>query len=276
MAHLELVGHAISRMRGAPERIVGREAERAAVSAFLDAVPAGPAGLLLEGEAGIGKTTLWMDALSKAGERSFRILSCRAAEAEAPLSFTALGDLLDGLDGPMGLLPAPQGRALDIALLRAEVDGPAPEQRTVSVAVLSLLRILAAEGPVLVAVDDAQWLDRPSARVLEFALRRLDRAPVGVLSAVRTGEGGRLRFWEGLGFPVVRLEVGPLSLADVDALLGGRGAVLPPSDPAQGTPDGSREPPLRARGRRGGRSPRSQMVRWTYHPYPGRPPEADR
>ena len=76
--------------------VVGRDREMAAVAAFLDAVPAGPAGLLLEGAAGIGKSTVWSAGAAWAAGRSFTVLSSRPAESEATLSFAALGDLLDG------------------------------------------------------------------------------------------------------------------------------------------------------------------------------------
>jgi hypothetical protein len=70
-------------------------------------------------------------------------------------------------------------------LLRDDTAGQAPERRTVSVGFLSVLRAMATVSPVLVAVDDAQWLDRPSAAVLGFAVRRLDAEPVRVVTAVR-------------------------------------------------------------------------------------------
>ena len=75
--------------------LVGREQELGELARFLDAVPAGPVGLLLEGDAGIGKTTLWREAVLEALDRSYCVLSCRPVESEAQLAFTALGDLLE-------------------------------------------------------------------------------------------------------------------------------------------------------------------------------------
>jgi hypothetical protein len=89
------------------------------------------------------------------------VLSCRAAESEARLSYAALGDLFD-LQLPD--LPSPQKRALDAALLRAEVEDAPPDQRAVSVASLGALRALAASGLVIVAIDDVQAAATPHAR----------------------------------------------------------------------------------------------------------------
>ncbi len=100
--------------------ILGRDSELAEVASFIGSAPGAPSCLLLEGPAGIGKTTLWHAGVSLARARGHRVLSCRAAESEARLSYAALGDLFD-VELPD--LPAPQQRALDAALLRAEVQG---------------------------------------------------------------------------------------------------------------------------------------------------------
>jgi DNA-binding CsgD family transcriptional regulator/exonuclease VII small subunit len=167
--------------------ILGRDAELALVQSFLESVSGRPSSLLLEGTAGIGKTTLWHAGVSFAWARGHRVLVCRAAESEARLSYAALGDLLDF---ELPDLPAPQQRALDAALLRAEVEGAPPDQRAVAVASLGVVRALAASGPVIVAIDDVQWLDVPSARVLAFVVRRLEDAPIRILVALRVGSGG--------------------------------------------------------------------------------------
>ena len=100
--------------------LVGRETELQAVRDVLAAV-AGPVGIVLEGEAGIGKTALWQAGLAEAEQREFRVLSARAAESETGLSHAALGDLLGPLvDLAVEEMPAPQRHALDVALLRAE------------------------------------------------------------------------------------------------------------------------------------------------------------
>ena len=115
------------------------------------------------------------------------MLVYRAAESEARLSYAALGDLFNF---ELPDLPAPQKRALDAALLRAEFEGAPRDQRAVSVASLGVLRALATSGPVVIAIDDVQWLDVPSARVLAFVVRRLEDAPIRILVALRVGSGG--------------------------------------------------------------------------------------
>src|SRR5688572_3506546 len=171
-------------MRVTPQEILGRETELAEIERFIGSAAAGPSTLILEGAAGIGKTTLWDAGVALASEAGHRVLSCRPVEAEARLSYTALGDLLD-LELPP--LPAPQERALDAALLRDRSDGPPPDRRAVSLAMLGVLRALSSSGPVTIAIDDIQWLDAPSARVLSFAARRLREEPIGLLLALRSG-----------------------------------------------------------------------------------------
>src|SRR5439155_17336491 len=129
---------------------------------------------------------------------------CRPAGSEVQLSFASLGDLLEGvLEESLDELPAPQRRALEVALLRDDPQGPPPDQRAIGLAVLGAFRFLAASRPVLVGVDDVQWLDRPTTSVLEFALRRLRREPLGVLFAVRSEQANDVLELERL-FPAER------------------------------------------------------------------------
>ena len=165
--------------------IVGRDAELEIVGRFLD--PASDArALLLTGEAGIGKSTIWQAAMADAQARGYRVIGSRPTEAEARLPFAALtdlfGDLADELEPD---LPEPQRRALDAALLRASGDGVA-EPLAVSLAVLALLRAAIERGPLLLAIDDIPWMDGSSAGVLEFALRRLETEPIRLIAAERT------------------------------------------------------------------------------------------
>jgi len=175
--------------RHAAGTVVGRQAELAAVDAVLAAARDGLAALVLEGEPGIGKTTVWREGIARARCQGYRVLSCRAAPAEARLSFAALSDLLAPIEGAaFESLPVPQRRALDAALLRAEPQGAAPDPRAIGTGVVSLVSELSAEAPVLLALDDVQWLDLPSARTLEFALRRVERGSVAVLATIRKPE----------------------------------------------------------------------------------------
>ena len=198
--------------------VLARETDLETLSAFVVAVAEGPAACTLEGESGIGKTTLWDAAVAAARHRSYVVLACRPAGSEVQLSFAALGDLLDGvLPETLAELPTPQRRALEVALLLEDPGEPPPDQRAIGLAVLGAFRVLAASRPVLVAVDDAQWLDRPTAAVLEFALRRLRREALGVLVAGRAEGTHDVLDLERV-FPIdqqFRLRLGPLNAASI-------------------------------------------------------------
>jgi DNA-binding CsgD family transcriptional regulator len=197
--------------------VIGREDTLLTIEEFLEKSRMRPAGLLIGGEPGIGKTILWSACVEQARERFGRVLSCRAAEAEATLSFAALADLLgEHLDDAVAGLTGPRRRALEVALLLAEPGAEPPDQRAVAFAFLDVLRGLAEPAPLLVAVDDAQWLDTPSARVLQFAFRRLRNERVGLLVTLREQADTRLPLdLEGLE----RLSLGPLSVGGLHRLL---------------------------------------------------------
>jgi DNA-binding CsgD family transcriptional regulator len=205
------------------DEIVGREQELEALAQFFAAREALPAALTLDGEAGIGKTTLWQAAFAEAELAGFRILSCRPAGTEVRLSFSGLADLLNGvLDDVLPTLPTPQRRALEIALLRADEAGRSLDRRAVSAGVLGAMRALAGEGPLAIAVDDAQWLDTPSAEALGYAARRLRNERVAFVMSSRTGVSAAapLGLERALGDRrVTRIEVGPLSLGALHRLI---------------------------------------------------------
>jgi DNA-binding CsgD family transcriptional regulator len=166
--------------------VIGRELELRVVSAFLDRHVAGLAGLVLTGEAGIGKSTLWRAAVASAGNRGLLVLSSRPTEAEHSFAHIGLGDLFDDvLDEVAPLLATPRRRALEIALLREEVADDPVDRRALGVAVHDLLAVLSQQRPVLLAVDDHQWLDTSSSNALAFAVRRLVASPVLVLLSRR-------------------------------------------------------------------------------------------
>ena len=199
--------------------MIGRAAELRAVERFADAARTSPAALVVEGEPGIGKTTLWEAGIEAARARGLRVLQARASSAEARLSFAGLTDLLEDVDGPaFAALPAPQRAALEVALLRAEPGESAPEPRAIGVGLLGILRGLAAAGPAVVAVDDLQWQDDASTHALAFAARRLDGEAVSVLLARRPGAPSELeRAVERLRPEL--LPLGPLGLTATGRLL---------------------------------------------------------
>jgi len=198
------------------DAIFGRDEELAVLAQFLDGVPSGPSVLVLEGSAGSGKTTLWQAGTRLAAKRSYATLCCRPAESETKLWLAALADLLaEVADDILALLPAPQRRALDIALLRRDPHGPPRDPRALATALRNVLVELAARTPLLVAIDDVQWLDAASGRVLEFALRRLGTARIGILASSRVGDRRADRLRLGQAFPhdpVWRVRLRPLSV----------------------------------------------------------------
>src|ERR1700693_5579846 len=100
--------------------VLGRDKEQQRLSRFLESLKEGPAGCVLEGEAGIGKTALWRDGVARAREASVRVLWCAPGEVEAALSYSSLADLLGAVEPEvLAALPAPQRDALEVALLRA-------------------------------------------------------------------------------------------------------------------------------------------------------------
>jgi DNA-binding CsgD family transcriptional regulator len=170
----------------------------------------------------VGKTTLWEAALDGCHARGSRVLSARPSGADAQLAFTALIDLLDGVEfDRLDELPAPQRRALESALLRDDPDGAPAEPHAIRLALLNVLRALTRECPVVVAVDDVQWLDGPSADALAFVARRLDPGQVVFLLARRPGPPGVLeRALD--GGRAVWLAVGPLSFGAIRRMLSER------------------------------------------------------
>jgi hypothetical protein len=197
-------------------KVVGRADELVALEDFLDEIPHGASALVLEGDAGMGKTTLWSAGVAYAGERGILVLQARPAESETELSFAVLGDLLDPvLAAVLDSLPAAQRRALSCALVLGDDEGAPPDPHAVGVAVLNALRALADETPVIVAVDDVQWLDTASSGTLGYAVRRLRAEHVGVLTARRTGLESTLLTEVRRSLPDGRfheLDVGPLEL----------------------------------------------------------------
>jgi DNA-binding CsgD family transcriptional regulator len=196
-------------------QVVGRESELAALREFLDGPPPVPA-LVLTGAAGIGKTTLWEAGVAIARERGWNVLLSRASEAEVELSFAGLADLLDGVAGELiAELLAPQRRALEVALARVEPSGAPPEPLAIAAGLLSLLRMEAMGERVLVAVDDAQWLDQASAAALAFAARRVLGERVRLLLTVRSGQSSLAE----REVPSRRIDIGAMTVLEARRLV---------------------------------------------------------
>ena len=206
-----------------PNEIVGRGTELAAVERFVERARGGLAALVLEGEPGIGKTTIWTAAVGTARDAGFTVLTSGPARSEQGLTLGGLTDLLGDVDAAvLAGLPDPQRHALEIALLRIAPSGALPDQRTLSVAVAGVLRLLTSSAPVLVAIDDAQWLDDSSAAILAYAVRRLTDRPLGLLVSVRAGPGGdgALDLPSAVSLDATeRIRLGPMSLASLHRLL---------------------------------------------------------
>ena len=205
-----------------------RPVEDPRVAEFLDSAARQPTGLAIEGEAGIGKTTLWLSLLDHARARGFRVLTARVGQAETVMAFAALADLVSEVGAEhFAALPALQRLAMDRVLLRAGTEGPPTDQRVVAAAFVSLLRRLQGpdtQTPVLVAIDDAQWLDSSSRTAVEFAARRL-AGPFGVLITERCAAGdGEVARWLHLDRSdrLARVSVQPMSMRELHALISDR------------------------------------------------------
>jgi ATP/maltotriose-dependent transcriptional regulator MalT len=208
-----------------PSPAVSRPVEASAVAEFLASASRDPSGLLVEGEPGIGKTTLWLAAVDQAHERGMRVLTARATQTESVLAYCSLADLLGGVDeAAFTALPHTQRLALDRVMLRAAADDVATDQRAVAAAFLAIISRLAGQSPVVLAIDDLQWLDPSSQQVLMFAARRLT-GRVGVLGTVRTApEPGGAVSWLQLPKPdaMERIRLRPLNLGILRQVLSER------------------------------------------------------
>jgi hypothetical protein len=163
-----------------------RPTEWRQVREFATAARSAPAMLALQGEAGAGKSTLWRGGVAAAEEAGHRVLRTEPSAGETDMSFAGLSDLLAGVIAEVAAgIPAPQLEALEVALLLRSAGPQPPTARAVGLAVLAALRTCASAGPVLVAVDDVQWLDDASMDALAFAFRRIADGPLVVIAPSR-------------------------------------------------------------------------------------------
>jgi DNA-binding CsgD family transcriptional regulator len=169
--------------------LLGRTRELEAIEGLLGDMRSGRGrGVLVSGEAGIGKTALLDVARERAGD--VRVIAIVGIEAEAELPFAGLAEIARPLLEHLGALPAPQAGAIRAALALAEHPNPIGSRLAACEGLLGLLRAAGSEQPLLVLVDDAQWLDASSLECLGYAARRLGGARVGMLAATRTDPGG--------------------------------------------------------------------------------------
>ena len=189
--------------------MIGRSEERAALAAL--AMPEGGGTLVLRGAPGIGKSTLVDWALDRAREQGIEAVRIAGVEGDAGMPSAGIRQLCLPLADLLGELPATAAATLRAVL---EGEGEPPRRLALGVALTGLLGLAAERGPLLVAVDDAQWLDAESLEPLLFAARRLGDDQLALLIATRT-EAPSLLLRSGL--PTV--EVGSLAEDDAQALV---------------------------------------------------------
>ena len=205
-----------------PGVLIGRARERKALAGLLAEVGAHGAALVLRGQPGIGKSALLEETTRAATARGLLVLRTSGVQSEAGLAFAGLHQLLRPVLGYLENLPPRQRAALGAAFGTA--DAASAEPFLTALAALQLLTEAAVRAPVLLAAEDAQWLDRPTAEVLAFIARRVESDPVLLLAAIRDGYRSPLL---DAGLPELRLEgLGEQPARD---LLDARHPRLPPT-----------------------------------------------
>jgi DNA-binding NarL/FixJ family response regulator len=166
---------------------------------------------------------MWLAAVARARARGMQVLTARAAATESVTAYVSLADLFSAVsDDALSALPKPQRLAVDRIMCHVDDDDVATDQRAVAAAFVSTIDILSDRAPVLVAIDDLQWLDPSSARVVAFAARRFS-GPVGLLATVRTGAGDNVS-WLELEQPdaVTRITLSPLTIGGLHQVVSAR------------------------------------------------------
>lgn len=181
--------------------LVGREHELGVLAGLVDGVGERGGVLVVSGEPGIGKSALLAMAGRRASDRGMRVLTATGVQSETHLPFAGLHQLLRPIITDADGLPVRQRVALLAAF--GMTDVAAPDRFLIALAALELLADTAARAPLLVVVEDAQWLDRPTDDVLAFVARRLASEPIVLLAAVREGQASALGE---AGLPELRLE----------------------------------------------------------------------
>ncbi|WP_354031037.1 LuxR family transcriptional regulator [Curtobacterium sp. 1544] len=190
--------------------VIGRERETAVLRDALRAVASGGSAFVVDGEAGIGKSSLVADAIASADTLGVRTITTTGTLAESAEPYAALHMLLYPLRGGIADLPGPQRRALDVAF--GVVNGVQPSPLLAGLAALTLLSDAAAERPLLVVVEDLHWIDAPSEWALRMMARRVGEDPVVMVMTTRNTD-----LTETLGLR--RLHLAPLDDSAAGALL---------------------------------------------------------
>ena len=192
--------------------LIGREHELREVDELLARAGSGGGALLIRGEPGIGKSSILGEAVARALTAGMRVVPTTAVQSEVNLPFAGLHLVLQSWLEGIDRLAGPQRNAIRAAFGISDEEGP--DTYLIALATLNLLADVAESGPILVVVDDAQWLDGASAEVFAFVARRLGADPITFLAAIRDGYASPLL--EG-GLPELRLR--PLDDRSAEALL---------------------------------------------------------
>ncbi|MEU6848021.1 AAA family ATPase [Streptomyces sp. NPDC046716] len=193
--------------------ILGRSAEVTAISEALASITSAGKALVIDGEAGIGKSTLLATAAEQASADGYRLLRCSGLQSQTEVGFAGIHELIHPLLGQATKLPPRQHSALMTSF--GLEDGPTPDRLLVSLAVLGLLEEAATQQRLLLVVDDVQWIDQSSLDILAFVARRLTNAPLMLLFGERADLSGSAVRLEG----TPRLSLGPLPLGEARELL---------------------------------------------------------
>jgi DNA-binding NarL/FixJ family response regulator/tetratricopeptide (TPR) repeat protein len=200
--------------------LVGREEELGRLEEFVAGVTEGPRAVVIRGEAGIGKTSLWRAGIDAAQRAGARVLLTRCAEAEMPLPLGGLSDLLETALPEIGdELAEPERRALAVAVGLEVPSEQTPGRVALPRAFLACVRTLAGHSPLILAIDDVQWLDPPSQRIVAFAARRLGESPVGMLVTQRGAAGDPLDLRRAFDERYAELRVSPMSVGALHHLI---------------------------------------------------------
>ncbi|NQW92026.1 helix-turn-helix domain-containing protein [Curtobacterium sp. VKM Ac-2861] len=192
--------------------VIGRERETSALRDAVGHVDSGGSAFVIDGEAGIGKSSLVADVLEHASRRGLRVLTTTGTLAESAEPYSALHMLLYPLRGGIANLPSPQRRALDVAF--GVATGIQPSPLLAGLAALTLLSDAAAERPLLIVAEDLHWMDAPSEWALRMMARRVGEDPVVIVMTTRNTDAV-----ENPG--IRRLHLRPLDQSAADELLDG-------------------------------------------------------